>query len=128
MWRERLTRLAKELSHPAWGFDHGERVFRLALDLAGEETLDEEALFAAARLHDTGAFAPYRRPRCDHALRSVEVAPDLLAGAGFPMEKVALVQEIIRGHMFDAEPGPSREAVFFHDADTLDFLGAVGAA
>ncbi|MGE5509090.1 MAG: HD domain-containing protein [Chitinophagales bacterium] len=128
MWRERLTELARELKHPAWGYDHGERVYRLALDLAGGEPIDEAALFAAARLHDLGAFAPYRQIERDHALRSAEVAPQLLAEAGFPAGKTALVQEIIRGHMFDAEPGPSREAVFFHDADTLDFLGAVGAA
>lgn len=41
---------------------------------------------------------------------------------------VPLVREIIGHHMYDRAPGASREAVCFRAADTLDFLGAIGAA
>ena len=103
----------------------------MALQLAERLDLDvnQDALFAAAFLHDLGTFAPYRQAGVDHAVRSAEVAGELLAQVGFPLTKrVPLVQEIIRGHMFSATPGESIEAVLFHDADTLDFLGAAGVA
>jgi uncharacterized protein len=126
-WQARLLEFRAPFTHPAWGTAHSERVYAVARELAGEEPVDAEALFAAAHLHDLGAFPPYRRAGVDHAARAAELAPGWLAAAGFPPGRVALVCEVIRGHMFDAVPGPSREAVLFHDADTLDFLGAVGA-
>lgn len=43
------------------------------------------------------------------------------------MEKFPAVRAAILGHMYDKEPeGP--EAAVLHDADALDFLGALGAA
>lgn len=126
-WQQELTRLTSTFQHPAWGESHSRRVYELATELAqGGETLDLDALWAAARIHDAGAFPAYRVEGVGHAERSCQVATELLVAAGFPGERVPLVQEIIRGHMFDAEPGASREAVLFHDADTLDFMGAVG--
>lgn len=134
-WREDLLAFRRRFTHPAWGVAHSERVYALALELfeaesgregARAQRLDREALFVAAHLHDLGAFPPYRQAGVDHAARSVQAAPGILAGLGFPAEGIPLVCEIIAGHMFDAEPGPSREAVLFHDADTLDFLGAIG--
>ncbi|MGI9170626.1 MAG: hypothetical protein ACR2FH_10730, partial [Caulobacteraceae bacterium] len=38
------------------------------------------------------------------------------------------VRAAIPTHMFDKTPGPDPEAVALHDADTLDFLGAMGVA
>lgn len=128
MWREDVLRFVRVLPHPAWGPDHAARVYDLSLALAAEmpAPIDEEALFAAAHLHDVGALAPHRRPGVDHAVRSAQVAGEILPGLGFPAAKVGLVTEIIRGHMFDADPGPGLEARILHDADTLEFLGAVG--
>ena len=38
------------------------------------------------------------------------------------------VKDIIRGHMFYANPTSQIEAIIFHDADVLDFMGAIGVA
>ncbi len=129
-WQERLVAEAARFEHPAWGVAHCRRVYELAAQLgtAAGAALDNEALFAAAYVHDLGAFPPYRREGVDHAQRSVEVAPEVLAAAGFPDSRVPVVQEIVRGHMYYAEPAAMPEAVYFHDADVLDFMGAVGIA
>ncbi len=128
MWREELLRLESGLDHPAWGAAHSRRVRRVAMLLAERQgyTVDGELLLAAGCLHDLGAFPQYRRPGVDHADRSAEVAGELLPRIGFPAEKVKPVQEIIAGHMFDREPAAGAEARVFHDADALDFLGAIG--
>jgi len=88
--------------------------------------LDEDALLAAAYLHDTGALGNYRQPGVDHAERSVQVVGDILAATDYPPEKIPLVKDIILGHTFQARPTSPLEAVLFHDADILDFMGYVG--
>ena len=128
-WREALTALTARYPHPAWGPAHCTRVYSLALELAEREgwRVDCDALFAAACLHDLGAFAPHRLEGADHAQRAAELAPTWLADAGYPGDP-AVVQAIIRGHMYSADPGPMPEAIAFRDADTLDFMGAIGVA
>ncbi len=115
--------------HPSWGVRHSERNYVLGTALAEAEGLavDADVLFAAAFLHDWGGIEPFAVAGVDHAVRSVELAEPFLAGAGFPMEKFPAVRAAILGHMYDKEPeGP--EAIVLHDADALDFLGALGAA
>lgn len=129
-WRRAIHAHALEtLAHPSWGWRHSERNYLLARSLAGAEGLaiDPDVLFAAAFLHDWGGIAPFAAPGVDHAVRSVELAEPFLREAGFPMEKFPAVRAAILGHMYDKEPeGP--EAIVMHDADALDFLGALGAA
>lgn len=132
MWKQRLLDFREPLDHPAWGKAHSRRLYLLTRSLAeaegAVEGLDWEAVFAAAHLHDLGAFPSHREAGVDHAVRSAELAPGILEKVGFPAARVPLAQEIIRGHMFYAVPGPSREAILFRDADALEFLGAVGVA
>ncbi|MBS0393924.1 MAG: metal-dependent phosphohydrolase, partial [Proteobacteria bacterium] len=72
-------------------------------------------------------FAPYEKPDVDHADEAARIVDTVLAGTGFPMTKVDAVRGAIRTHMFDRQPaGP--EATYLHDADALDWLGAIGAA
>jgi uncharacterized protein len=130
-WRAAVYAHAREkLLHPAWGWRHSERDFLLARQIAREEGLaiDEDILFAAAFLHDSGAIPPFAKEGVDHAIRSAELAEPLLRKAGFPMAKFPAVKAAIVGHMFDAKAGASDEAVALHDADALDFLGATGIA
>lgn len=130
-WRVKVYAHARgKLLHPAWGWRHSERDFLLARQVAREEGLaiDEDVLFAAAFLHDSGAIAPFAKDGVDHALRSAELAEPLLRAAGFPMAKFPAVRAAILGHMFDKEAGPGPEAIALHDADALDFLGATGIA
>ena len=128
-WRRAVYEQANtHFQHPSWGVRHSERNYLLGMTLAEAEGLpvDADVLFAAAFLHDWGGIAPFAVAGVDHAARSVELAEPFLTDAGFPMEKFPAVRAAILGHTYDKEPeGP--EAVALHDADALDFLGALGA-
>lgn len=129
-WRRAVYEQANtHFQHPSWGVRHSERNYLLGMTLAEAEGLpvDADVLFAAAFLHDWGGIAPFAVAGVDHAARSVELAEPFLTDAGFPMEKFPAVRAAILGHMYDKEPEGS-EAVVLHDADALDFLGALGAA
>jgi hypothetical protein len=131
-WRVVVRRFSAEhFHHPAWGYSHSARDYELANSLAREDhvTLDDDVLFASAFLHDMAAFAPWDRERegIDHADEAARIVDTVLEGTGFPMEKLEAVRAAIRTHMFDRAPtGP--EATYLHDADALDWLGAIGAA
>lgn len=129
-WRAAVRHFAEvHLKHPAWGASHSVRDYELAKALAAEDgvALDDDVLYAAAYLHDVAAFAPFRKADADHQDEAARIVPSLLEGTGFPMSKIAAVQGAIRTHMFEREPaGP--EAIYLHDADALDWLGAIGVA
>ncbi len=128
MWKQKLFSFAEQFEHPAWGVSHFKRVYGMSLHLAESQNMevDKDCLFAAAYLHDIGAFEPYKQSGVDHAERSVQIADEILGAVGFPKGKTALVKEIIRGHMFYVDPVNRPEVIIFHDADTLDFMGWVG--
>jgi len=130
-WKDSVFKFATEkLQHSAWGVSHSERDYLLASRLAAESKLeiDTDVLFAAAFLHDVGAFDAFRKEGVDHTDRAAELAPDILTGAGFPAAKVEAVQDAIRNHMYYRAKAGRPEAIVLHDADTLDFLGTIGIA
>jgi uncharacterized protein len=129
-WKKNLYQFAeKDSTDTAWGLAHSERDYLLSISIAKGEGLavDSDVLFAAAFLHDIGAQKPYAKDDVKHEPRAVEVMGPILQEAGFPMEKQALLAEVILRHMYYSAPGLSPEAVVFRDADTLDGLGVVGA-
>jgi HD superfamily phosphodiesterase len=129
-WRADVHRFVEaNLKHPAWGLSHSVRNYELAKELAAADqvTLDDDVLYAAAYLHDVAAFAPFRSSFVDHQDEAARLVESLLAGTGFPMAKIEGVQRAIRMHMYERDPvGP--EAIYLHDADALDWLGAIGVA
>jgi uncharacterized protein len=131
-WRETVRQFAAQhFKHPAWGYSHSVRDYELAKTLAAADhvTLDDDVLFAAAYLHDMAAFAPWDREKegIDHADEGARVVDTVLRSTGFPEAKIDAVRGAIRTHMFNRKPvGP--EAVYLHDADALDWLGAIGVA
>lgn len=129
-WREKIRSFAQEhLKQPAWGYSHSMRDYALAKQLAAADSvkLDDDVLFAASYLHDVAAFAPWEKQGVDHADQAAAIVDTLLKDTGFPMSKVDAVRGAIRTHMFDRDPvGP--EALYLHDADALDWLGAIGVA
>jgi HD superfamily phosphodiesterase len=129
-WRAAVRRFTEaNLRHPAWGASHSARDYDLAKALAKEDgvTLDDDVLYAAAYLHDVAAFAPFRKQNVDHQDEAANIVGSLLEGTGFPMGKIDAVRGAIRTHMFERDPvGP--EAIYLHDADALDWLGAIGVA
>ena len=129
-WRQQVVEFAaKHFRHPAWGYSHCVRDYELARELAAADkvTLDDDVLFAASYLHDIAAFAPWEKPDLDHQDVGAEAVGKILSDMGFPPAKVEAVRGAIRTHMYDRTPvGP--EALYLHDADALDWLGAIGVA
>jgi hypothetical protein len=78
-------------------------------------------------LYDIGAIDGYSKPGVEHMARALELIDRILTDAGFPKEKIPLVRTIVSNHMYFSNPsGLPNEAVLFRDADTLDFLPAIG--
>jgi len=129
-WRDKVTAFAAEnLKHPAWGFSHSQRDYDLAKSMAAADhvTLDDDVIFAAAYLHDMAAFEAFSVPKKDHSDTAAEKIDLVLGGSDFPKAKLEAVREAIRNHMHYRDPvGP--EARYLHDADALDWLGAIGVA
>jgi HD superfamily phosphodiesterase len=128
-WHATVRQFAKKhFKNPAWGYSHSERDYALARSLAASDhvTLDDDVLFAAAYLHDIAAFAPWGGDEPpDHSDVGADVVGTILKDTGFPMSKLEAVRAAIRTHMYYREPvGP--EAIYLHDADALDWLGAIG--
>lgn len=113
-------------AHPAWGLNHCLRVFNLAKELSQHLTLDQEILYVAAILHDTGKYPTYALPNIDHSLRSKGIATNVLQRMSFAPTKLSKVLDAIESHMYYSEPGRCDEAVYLRDADILDNLGNVG--
>jgi HD superfamily phosphodiesterase len=89
--------------------------------------LDDDVLYAAAFLHDIAAFTTWEDTKLDHSDVGARVVDTVLKDSGFPMTKIEAVRGAIRTHMYYRDPaGP--EALYLHDADALDWLGAVGVA
>jgi uncharacterized protein len=130
-WKVTVYQLARTtFKHPAWGWQHSERNYRIALQLAQGDGLkvDDDVLFAAAFLHDMAAFQPCADTKMEHGDCAAISSEAILRSAGFPMQKYAAVAAAERGHMYYRDPGTEPEAIVLHDADSLDFLGAIGAA
>jgi HD superfamily phosphodiesterase len=129
-WRATVRELAaSHFKNPAWGYSHCQRDYALARELAAADhvALDDDVLYAAAYLHDIAAFAPWEDLKTDHSDVGARVVEGVLKDTGFPMAKIDAVRGAIRTHMYYRDPvGP--EALYLHDADALDWLGAIGVA
>ncbi len=130
-WRAAIRKTAKTtFKNPAWGYSHSERDYALARSLAASDhvVLDDDVLFAASYLHDLAAFPPYGGDEPpDHSDVGADQVDKILKGTGFPMSKLEAVRAAIRTHMYYRDP-VAPEAVYLHDADALDWLGAIGVA
>jgi uncharacterized protein len=129
-WRETVRAFAEQhFKNPAWGYSHCRRDYALAKELSAADhaAVDDDVLYAAAYLHDIAAFAPWEDTKVDHSDVGARVVDSVLKNAGFPMAKIDAVRAAIRTHMYYRDP-QSPEALYLHDADALDWLGAVGAA
>lgn len=128
MWRERITERIGRLHHPAWGPAHCERLYATARDIIEAEGLacDDDVLFAVAWLHDIGTFEEFPSAYEKPPDRAAEAARTLLSDAGFPADRIPLVQQIIREHSFEGQRRDNVEARVVRDADMLEFLGAIG--
>jgi uncharacterized protein len=129
-WRQSVRAFAaSNFKNPAWGYSHSERDYELARQLAASDhvVLDDDVLFAAAYLHDMAAFKPWEVEGKEHGDVGATTIDIVLKGTSFPADKLEAVRGTIRTHMYYRTPiGP--EATYLHDADALDWLGAIGIA
>jgi hypothetical protein len=129
-WRESVRAFAREhFKHPAWGYSHSSRDYALARELAAKDgvQLDDDVLFAASYLHDIAAFEPWDEDPKDHADVAADLIENLLQETSFPKAKLDALRGAIRTHMYERKP-LSPEAIYLHDADAIDWLGAIGVA
>jgi uncharacterized protein len=116
---------------PVHGFDHIERVYRMADKLARLEGADLEIVHAAALLHDSRGSDPNSGERLSHHEASARFAEQVLREEGWREERIQAVQHCIRAHRYRGEPEnepQTIEAKVLFDADKLDVLGAIGVA
>ena len=131
-WRERVIEYIRSEALPVDKFGHMPRLYALAVRLGAGMEFDDDVVFAGAWMHDMGVFLGHRPSdpaelaRWDHVPFTVARSRELLAGWGFPAEKLDAVAEAIRTHQPNDEPD-STEAILLRDADILEQLGAVGA-
>lgn len=129
-WKVKIAQLVEgNFKHPAWGWQHAERNYLISIQLAKGDglTVDTDVLFAACMLHDMAAFPPYEG-KGEHGDVAAVKSETILRAAGFPMSKYPAAAAAMRGHMYYSNPGTETEAILLHDADSLDFLGAIGEA
>lgn len=113
---------------PVHGFNHIQRVYRMAERLARLEGADIELVRAAVLLHD--AEGPgVGDTRLEHQHASANFAGKILSAEGWPEERIEAVQHCIRAHRFrdQSEKPQTLEAKVLFDADKLDAIGATGA-
>ena len=122
--KNELSRLTREYGGE-WGINHTHRLLHL-IEIIGENLeYDRELVWAAAHLHDWGAYPPWILKGVDHAQRSGAVACEYLKNQGFSEAWIHKVILCIETH-HQGEPNRPVEALLISDADALDFLGVVG--
>jgi uncharacterized protein len=119
----------------AHGWDHIERVYRLALAIAQREGADQFVVGMAALLHDLGRVATEGEEEGrlstaqerHHADLSHDLAAEVLAAHGVPAEEREAILHAVLAHSFSRGIEPQTlEARVVRDADRLDGLGAIG--
>lgn len=121
---------------PVHDFGHILRVLALAERVGRAEKADLEILRAAVLLHDAAGATPGdesqgvpRGGRATHHEASADFAREVLAGEGWPQERIEAVLHCVRTHRFRGTETPrSLEARILFDCDKLDVLGAIGVA
>ena len=110
---------------PAHGWEHIERVYRLALFVAEQENADAFIVGMAALMHDIGHLSTEKS--LHHADLSISMAGELLFSFGVPAATREAILHAIEAHSFSLGIEPrTLEAKVVRDADRLDSLGAIG--
>lgn len=110
----------------AHGWEHVERVYKLAVDIAEQERADHFVVGMAALMHDLGRASQDHGTK-HHAELSVLAATEILAAYHVPSEKQEAILHAIDAHSYSRNIEPrTLEARIVRDADRLDALGAIG--
>ena len=130
-FRTALMDFIRREAKPVEKYGHQPRLYALTRQIAWDLKYDDDVVFAAAWLHDLGVFVGHRPEdpaelaKWDHVRYTCERAPQILADAGFPAEKVQAVITVVREHQPHDQP-TSIESTVLRDADILEQLGGIG--
>jgi len=130
-FRTALMDFIRREAKPVEKFGHQPRLYALTRQIAWDLNYDDDVVFAAAWLHDLGVFVGHRPEdpaelaKWDHVRYTCERAPQILADAGFPAEKVQAVITVVREHQPHDQP-TGIESMVLRDADILEQLGGIG--
>lgn len=120
--RQRFAGL-NDLAH---GWEHIERVYRLAIQLAEQESASRFIVGMAALMHDLGHVVEAESGE-HHADLSVRAAKEIMQAYDIAEEEVEAIVHAIVAHSFSRGEEPrTLEARVVRDADRLDALGALG--
>ncbi|MBS1875792.1 MAG: phosphohydrolase [Acidobacteria bacterium] len=129
--RVAIEEYVRRVALPVEKYGHQPRLYALTLAIGEGLAYDDDIVHAAVWLHDLGVFVgqrpedPEQLARWDNVAYAMEKAPEALAAAGFPREKIDAVVEAIRTHQPAARPA-TMEGTIVRDADILEQLGAIG--
>jgi uncharacterized protein len=130
-FRTALMDFIRREAKPVEKYGHQPRLYALTRQIAWDLNYDDDVVFAAAWLHDLGVFVGHRPEdpaelaKWDHVRYTCECAPQILADAGFPAEKVQAVITVVREHQPHDQP-TGIESMVLRDADILEQLGGIG--
>jgi uncharacterized protein len=110
---------------PAHGWEHIQRVYKLALHIAQQENADLFIVGMAALMHDLGRLSDDKTKH--HADLSVLSASEILSAYHVTPDTQQAILHAIAVHSFSLGVEPrTLEAKVLRDADRLDSLGAIG--
>jgi uncharacterized protein len=122
----------RELASSAHDMEHVERVYRLCLHIAHDESdVDLDVLRTAALLHDIARVREDRdnSRNIDRAILGAETAGSILRDLGDSEDRIERVKHCVMAHRFrSTTEAKTKEAKILSDADKLDVLGAIGVA
>ena len=103
------------------GFEHFARVYAISKRLAitARINYDDEILHAACFLHEIETEEPRARLSAKKARKFLDIID-------FPKEKIDAVIDAIKSQNASLRP-EAMEAKLLHDAELMEFLGAIGA-
>ena len=108
------------------GFDHVERVLKMAELICKKEGGDMEIVEAAALLHDIARTKEDKNEKLDHAIEGATMAEKYLRKVNFSEAKIKNIVHCVAVHRFSRGKKPeTKEAKIIQDADRLDALGAI---
>jgi uncharacterized protein len=110
----------------AHGWEHVNRVYKLALYIAEQEGANRFVVGMAALMHDLGRSVP-QNSTTHHADLSAALATELMKTDQVPLDMQEAILHAIIAHSFSRNIEPrTLEACVVRDADRLDSLGAIG--
>jgi len=121
-----VQRRFAHFNDPAHGWEHVERVYKLALHIAEQEGADPFIVGMAALMHDLGRISNGDSIK-HHADLSEIAAAEILAIHQVALETQEAILHAIAAHSFSRNiEARTLEARVVRDADRLDSLGAIG--